>query len=243
MKNTIDANYDSMTSPPGIIDRILRNQRQRLAKAFDEFSGTGSSESVLNVVLASTVACNKKSGLNPPGLPQENSRTVTYHIESPCLRGCHQSARVGHDRHTLHDAVHLPYTDGQFDWAFCGEVIEHVGSFERQYALVKELARVSRKGIFVTTSNRHHPIEFNTALPLLHWLPDSWWRLILKWLGKREWASEATLNLVDSATLYKIATLLPGKPKHDVGHKRVFGIKAHFFLMVHKSGATPTKSC
>ena len=232
----IDADYDNLSARAGMIARILRNQRRRLAEAFSEFIGAGRDASVLNVVLAQAVVRNEESDLQ--GAIRENSRTTTYRIESPCLAPRRQSARPGHDRHTPHDAVHLPYADGQFDWAFCEEVIEHIGSFERQYALVKELARVSRKGIFVTTSNRHHPIEFNTALPLLHWLPDSWWRLILKWLGKREWASKVTLNLVDSATLYKIAMLLPGKPKHDVGHKRVFGVKAHFFLMVRKHGAT-----
>ena len=128
----------------------------------------------------------------------------------------------------------LAYGDGAFDWVFCNEVLEHAGPAERQYALVHELYRVARKGVFLTTANRRHPLEFKTGIPLLHRLPDAWWRRLLKWIGKSEWASESMLNLLDASALYRIASLLPGKPEHDVGHKRVFGIKAHFFLMIQK---------
>jgi hypothetical protein len=46
--------------------------------------------------------------------------------------------------------------------------------------MVAECARVARKGFCLTTPNRWFPVEFHTQLPLLHWLPKAWFRLILE---------------------------------------------------------------
>jgi Methyltransferase domain len=240
LKNTLDAGYGPAPAN-GFVARILQSQRGRLSDAFAAFSGASPEGKILHVGLApSSIATTENDSA---WTETDRNRVTRYLIDPPDAMTRHTQARApSGERHAHHDAVHLPYADGQFDWAYGDEVIEHVGSFERQYALVKELARVSRRGVFVTASNRRHPIEFHTALPFLHWLPDAWWRRLLKLLGKNAWASESTLNLVDSSVLYKIAMLLPGKPKHDVGHKRVFGIKAHFFLMIEKGADAEKKA-
>jgi hypothetical protein len=128
----------------------------------------------------------------------------------------------------------LPFADGEFDWVLCDTVIEHVGPLERQYLLLKELNRVARRGIFVTTVNRWHPLEFYTGLPLIHWLPDAWWRRMLAWFGKPSFASDSRLNLIGSKELKKLASLLPRSPSFSIGHIRYVGIKASFFLQVRK---------
>jgi hypothetical protein len=128
----------------------------------------------------------------------------------------------------------LPFDDGAFDWVFCEAVIEHIGGFDKQYLLLKELMRVARKGLFVTTSNRWHPVEFYTALPLLHWLPTSWWRRTLKFLGKEVWAGESMLNLLDARVLETMVGMLPERPSCTIGHVRILGIKAYFFLQIKK---------
>jgi hypothetical protein len=136
---------------------------------------------------------------------------------------------------------HFPFDDEAFDWVFCESVIEHVGGAKRQYLLLEELMRVARKGIFVTTSNRWHPIEFYTALPLLHWLPSSWWKRILRFLGKEVWASESMLNLLDAKALQKFVNMLPQAPECSIGHIRFLGLKAYFFLQIRKE-AIPDKA-
>lgn len=128
----------------------------------------------------------------------------------------------------------LPFDDAAFDWIFCEAVIEHVGNAERQYLLIKELMRVARKGIFVTTSNRWHPFEFYTALPFLHWLPSSAWKRLLKFMGKEGWASGSMLNLLDAKALQGFVNRLPQKPECSIGHVRVMGLKAYFFLQIKK---------
>jgi SAM-dependent methyltransferase len=92
------------------------------------------------------------------------------------------------------DGSSLPFSDKSFDIVVSFAVIEHVGSRANQRAFIRELCRVGRT-CFITTPNRWYPVEFHTALPLLHWLPASWFRTILKWMGKKFWAKEENLNL------------------------------------------------
>jgi SAM-dependent methyltransferase len=69
------------------------------------------------------------------------------------------------------DGRDLPFADGEFDLAFSNAVVEHVaGGREGQRQFVHELCRVSRR-VFVTTPNRHFPLEVHTLLPFVHWLP------------------------------------------------------------------------
>jgi hypothetical protein len=223
LKNAINAEYD-VAPPRGFIDKILSSQRRKLFDAFMAFKQGDNNGSVLNVRIAlPDDAADHGDYLFAWSGPQQRANITTFQLGAP----------AGTRRQPSGD-MRLPYGDGEFDWVVCNEVIERTGDFGKQFALVQELARVSGKGLFVTTANRRYPIEFNTRLPFLHWLPHKWWWRVLKWTGRTRSAAASKLNLVDAAALYKFASLLPGKPEHDVGHKRVFGIKAHFFLMVRK---------
>lgn len=95
----------------------------------------------------------------------------------------------------------LPFEDRSFDFVHSSAVLEHVGSRQNQVNFLRELWRVSRCGIFVTTPNRWFPIEFHTTLPLAHWLPPATFRHILVAIGKEFYASEETLNLLSARAL------------------------------------------
>jgi hypothetical protein len=71
--------------------------------------------------------------------------------------------------------------------------------------MLSEALRVARKGVWVTTPDRYHPMEFHTALPLLHWLPKTWHRHLLLKMGLGDFASEQALNLMDRRDLLKAA--------------------------------------
>jgi hypothetical protein len=64
---------------------------------------------------------------------------------------------------------------------------------------------VARRGIFVTTPNRWFPIEVHTVLPLVHYLPPSAFRAVLRKLGRDFFADEANLNLMSHASLVDAA--------------------------------------
>ena len=71
------------------------------------------------------------------------------------------------------DARKLPYPDKSFDLVYSNAVIEHVGDWQDQMAMAREVMRVGRNW-FVTTPNRWYPFEFHMRLPLVSWLPYTW---------------------------------------------------------------------
>ena len=103
----------------------------------------------------------------------------------------------------------LPFDDGEFDWVACLELIELVASHERQVRLLRELLRIARRGIFVSTPNREHPL--------------------VRWLRP-----ERNLNLLDALAIKTMVDVLPGRPEWKLGHVRLAGLKSHYFLMVWK---------
>jgi len=223
LKHAANPEYSSVPARGGI-ERILSSQRRKLFDAFAVFRQDAPEGTVLNLYMKPSTLFDNSDYLTAwSGLP-DRMRITPCEMEPPAI-----SLKAPDTR--------LPYPDGAFDWVFCNEVIEHSGGTERQYALVAELYRVARRGVFLTTANRRHPIEFKSRLPFFHLLPDPAWRRLLKWFGKGKWASVGMLNPIDAPALYRFASLLPGKPEHDVGHKRVFGVKAHFFLMIRKRKA------
>jgi hypothetical protein len=234
VKNAMDAQYSPI--PAGsILEKILTRQRRRLFDAFMDFKKSTPDGTILKVGAMPAVTLEGADYLTEWIDPASRSQITSCRIASPsCSISAHSN---GAHSYRKVDSRQLPYADGEFDWVFCNETIEHAGSFERQYELLKELMRVSRKGIFVTTSNRWYPMEFNSARPLLHWLPDPAWRRILKLSGKGKWASESALNLLDAEGLKKLTSLLPAKPVGEIGHIRFMGLKAHFFLQIRKGSS------
>jgi hypothetical protein len=108
------------------------------------------------------------------------------------------------------NALNMPFADGTFDLVHSSAVIEHVGSIERQARLISECLRVARCGVCITTPNRWFPIEFHTQLPLVHWLPKSTGRLILRRLGFGVLADEENLNLMSAGELRMLAGTFSG---------------------------------
>lgn len=112
----------------------------------------------------------------------------------------------------------------EFDIVTSSAVLEHCGSRERQIAHIKECARVGDR-IFLTTPNRWHWLEFHTKLVLLHWLPKSVHRSVLKKLGMNFWAKEDNLNLVSSAQLEELA-------RNALGNEFEFQVQTLWTLMM-----------
>ncbi len=107
------------------------------------------------------------------------------------------------------DGTKLPFEDNKFDIAYSNAVIEHVGNWEAQLAFLKELARVSQRG-YLTTPNRHFPIEVHTRVPLLHLiLPKLLFDAFLCLIGK-SWATGNYMSLLskqDLLSLVELATI------------------------------------
>jgi hypothetical protein len=98
----------------------------------------------------------------------------------------------------------IPAADKTYDWSASSAVLEHVGGVDAQIAFIAESARVAN-GLFLTTPNRWHWLEFHTKLPLIHWAPREAHRAMLRALGRTLWAQESHLRLVGSAELEALA--------------------------------------
>lgn len=117
----------------------------------------------------------------------------------------------------------LPFQDKEFDIAFCNAVIEHVGNPRGQKKFINEMLRVS-SSFFLTTPNRWCPVEFHTAIPLLHFLPKKFYRRILNVLGETYWSKEENLNLLSKKDLRQ---LFPRDSNVVIDNVQLFGLSTN----------------
>lgn len=117
----------------------------------------------------------------------------------------------------------LPFQDREFDIAFCNAVIEHVGDSGEQNNFINEMLRVSNS-FFITTPNRWYPVEFHTAIPLLHFLPKKNYRKILSLIGEAYWSKEENLNLLSKKEL---RALFPKDSNVIIDSVRLLGLSTN----------------
>ncbi|MDR2439052.1 MAG: methyltransferase domain-containing protein [Planctomycetaceae bacterium] len=128
----------------------------------------------------------------------------------------------------------MPFADNQFDLVVSFAVIEHIGSLENQKKFLAECVRVAQKYVFIATPNRYYPIEFHTVLPLIHWLPKSIHRKILKFFRYDFFAEETNLNLLSKQSLTQICQELKIKT-YQIRYIRFFGLKSNLLLFIEKN--------
>jgi ubiquinone/menaquinone biosynthesis C-methylase UbiE len=175
--------------------RIAALQRRRMFDKFVETIGIHPSRSIVDVGVTS----NETYALDNyfEALYPRKDKITACGIEN----AGHLERRYPGLRFVQIQPGPLPFEDGAFDVAHSSAVIEHVGDRANQQAYLRELWRVSRVGLFVTTPNRWFPVEFHTVLPLVHWLPPAMFRALLSRMGKRFYAKEENLNLLSRRQL------------------------------------------
>jgi len=195
---SVNAQYN-LARPGSLPIRIAGYQRRKMFDAFVAQTGVSPSDTILDVGATSDRLYDHsnyleswwsaKSGITAIGI-DDGAFLETLHPGLHFVRG---------------DGCALPFADGSFDFAHSSAVLEHVGNRARQAQFLRELFRVARRGIFITTPNRWFPVEFHTMLPLLHWLPPRWYRATLERLGHDFFAAEENLNLLSPRALGELA--------------------------------------
>ena len=70
--------------------------------------------------------------------------------------------------------------------------------------MIQNIIKLIKKIFVLATPNRFYPIELHTKIPLIHWLPKSIYRSILKFLGLSFYANDENLNLLSINNLKKM---------------------------------------
>lgn len=140
------------------------------------------------------------------------------------------------DSHTvtvgIGDGCDLSYGDKSYEIVFSNSVIEHVGDWEKQMAFASESARVGSR-IWIQTPAFECPLEPHYMAPIVHWLPVSIRRKVLRWFTPWGWISKPSQEAVDEAIFY--TRLLTRKqmvklfPTCEIITEKIFGFipKSH----------------
>jgi ubiquinone/menaquinone biosynthesis C-methylase UbiE len=131
------------------------------------------------------------------------------------------------------DGRQLPFAPSSFDVVHSSAVLEHVGNFHNQRRFIEELVRVAKRTVFITTPNRWFPIEFHTVLPLVHWLPKSWFRRLLRGTRYEFFSIEQNLNLVDRGEIRLLCGNLAGTTV-SVDRQRLLGLTSNLLVTIRK---------
>jgi len=117
------------------------------------------------------------------------------------------------------------------DLVISSATIEHVGNFENQVKMVKNITELCNKCFFITTPYRFFPIDFHTKIPIIHMLPKKIHRKILTILGLEDYAKEENLNLLDLNSLKVIIEKLNNNDfKIKIMKIKLFGLTSNLLI-------------
>jgi len=130
-----------------------------------------------------------------------------------------------------YDGKIFPFSDDQFDIAYSNAVIEHVGPFEAQEMFLKEIVRVSKRGM-ITTPNKHFPIEVHTKVPFVHWMRKDKFEAILR-IIRKDWAAGDYMFLLAESDLKLLIKSISLK-NYRIIKNRFLGLTMTFTLIWFK---------
>ena len=117
------------------------------------------------------------------------------------------------------------------DLVVSSATIEHVGSLKNQITKVSNMISLSKEYIVISTPNRFYPIELHTKIPLLHWLPKTFFRKILLFLNMKYFADEKNMNLLSKSDLKKILNIFSQKIDYKIYNIYFLGFVSNFLVI------------
>jgi hypothetical protein len=223
--------YRRKAIPRRVVRPLLRRQQQRLYERYALLFPPRPEDRVLDLGVNGSLE-SRELHFFEQNYPYRD-RIVAAGLESPDLfKSCYPEVPY----QQLKRDEDLPFPDQSFEVVFCNAVIEHVGDRDRQRRFLAEIARVGRAA-FVTTPNRWYPVELHTVLPLVHWLPSTWYRAIFRLLGFSFFSDEANLNLLDRRAL---EDLLPAGVEATTHRRRLAGFTSNLLLEMRRGRTEPT---
>ena len=133
----------------------------------------------------------------------------------------------------IEDGINSSLFDNSFDLVHSSATIEHVGSEQNQINFLKECIRISKKSVVITTPNKNFFIDFHSKIPLIHLLPKSLHRKILKLMGDNFFSLEENLNLLSSKDFENFCKIL-NITKYKITFNYFMFMKSNIILIAEK---------
>ena len=119
------------------------------------------------------------------------------------------------------------------DVVISNATLEHVGSYQEQLKMLKNIIKLSKKLFIVVTPNRMHPIEFHSKIPFIHWLPKKLHRKILSIFGLKYLSKEENLNLLKTSNLINLMKNF-NNIEYDIKYVKFLLFKSNIILIGKK---------
>lgn len=193
----VDAIYYQHAGSLPLVRRISFLARRRLCRLFLDVMRPGPTDRVLDVGVSDEV--NVESNMLEQVYPYQDKLTCASLTDGESIRRAYPA--VQHAQVTPHQP--LPFADNSFDIVYSNAVLEHAGSAAQQRYFLAELCRVARRR-FVAVPNRLFPVEHHTCLPVIHYLPKTTFRKMLRGTRYDVWSHEENLNYVSAGALREL---------------------------------------
>lgn len=134
------------------------------------------------------------------------------------------------------DARDLPYGDCAFDIVFSNSLIEHLHTFPDQLRCASEIRRAG-VGLWVQTPARSFPVEPHFIAPLVHYLPRSWQRRLLRhftlWGLIAKPSSDDVDSILDEIRLLTCREMRTLFPDCEIRRERFLGLTKAYVAVRH----------
>src|SRR5262249_28596571 len=172
-------------SPASFPAKISTHQRRKMFAAFMRTFRPTESDTILDVGVTDDQV-HSHSNYFEAYYPYKHRLTAAGLEDASFLETLYPGMR-----YVQADGRDLPFADSSYDYVHSSAVIEHVGSYQQQTSFIRQLWRVARRGLFITTPNRWFPVEFHTVMPLIHFLPPPIFRRCLRAMGDDFFSEES----------------------------------------------------
>lgn len=132
------------------------------------------------------------------------------------------------------DARGMPqFNNGEFDVVFSNSVIEHVGEYEDQKKMAKEIQRVGKR-YFIQTPNFYFPFEPHFLFPFFQFFP-LWLKVLMVQHFNLGWYTkipdkEKAIKTVNSIRLLKRKELMVLFPGGTIFEEKFMGLTKSFVI-------------
>lgn len=128
------------------------------------------------------------------------------------------------------------FEDQSIDIVFSNSVIEHLGTFENQFAMAREVERVGKK-YYIQTPSYAFPIEPHFLFPCYHWLPLSWRAKLLARFSlgfiERTHSEERAYEVLREFRLLTKSEVARLFPSATIYAERILGIPKSYIAIKH----------